>query len=112
MEIKINCHLGEGKKEAKTSLFEGINITHQFINYENIADFQKQYYEVTKGNGGFVIGIPQSFWESKETKEDVAVFFLLIHFNNEQGDFNFVVVKNATVFITSKGQTIDKVIID
>jgi len=114
MEIKIICHsIDNQNKQSKTFIYEGSDISHQFVQYKGIADFQEVYNQNVQGKPGWVIGIPQSFWQNEKigSKEDVEGFFLLIYLNDDNGDFKFIVVKDATIFITSKGQTIDKVLV-
>jgi hypothetical protein len=112
MEIKINCNESSNINDGgRTLIFDGSNIIHQFKHYQNIDDFKKNYGNLTQGKDGVVVGVPSFFWNDIKDDEDVPGEFLLINYHDELGDFKFIVVKYSTVFITNKGQTIDKIMV-
>lgn len=111
MEIKINCHAFENESDGSmTYLFEGDRIVHKFCGYDNLTDFRKRWNEIATGKNGQSLGIPLLFWDEKN--EDARGYLLLINYYDINNEFNYIIVKNATVFITCKGQTIDKIMVD
>lgn len=109
MEIKINCHEFENEMDGgMTYLFEGNKIVHKFCGYNNLKEFRERWAQIVTGGAGSVIGIPNFFWDEK-SKEESKGYLLLINYYDLDGEFNYIVLKNATVFITCKGQTVDKI---
>jgi hypothetical protein len=103
MEIKIYQHSG------KTSIYEGNDFVYESFHYMNRDDFQKKYNECTKGvTLGRVVGIPKTFWENSDPDIEGGYFIFIIYENDKYGT-SFIVVKDAIVYITNKGQTIDKI---
>lgn len=106
MEIKVNCH----RQNEGTFLFEGTEIRHKFVGYESIEDFHKQFINYAQNKSSYALGIPNDYY-SKKPEKDTSGGFLLITFINHKDDFNVLVIKDSTVFITNKGQTIDKIMV-
>ena len=107
MEIKII----EKSKGQKTSIFEGADIRHEHIVYNSGEDFIQKYNELgfsANELSGHVLGVPEEIW--KKGNKIGSGYFLLIYYRIDE--LKFIVVKNATVFITNKGQTIDRIIIE
>jgi len=111
MEIKINCNEPTSEFVGGSShLFEGKNIVHRFVYFKNVGEFKDKYISCTQGKVGYVVGVPESFWNDKKNNEEVSGYFLFLTFTEaDTGDFNFIIIMNSTIFITSNGQTIDKI---
>lgn len=106
MEIKINCT----DQKVGTCLYEGNDIQHKFIPFKNVEDFHHNFLEITQNVPTNIIGIPEGFYKKDYKDKDSPGFFLLISRVDIDKDWKYIVVMNSTVFITNKGQTIDKVI--
>ncbi|MFA7362000.1 MAG: hypothetical protein WC139_13290 [Candidatus Kapaibacterium sp.] len=111
MEIKINCHVvSENQFECRElgscHLFEGTDLFYRFLKpkkgtfrefIENLSDELHSPYFI-----GFLI--------TDEFASEEAIFVHL-QFNNQNGEREDLIIKNANIFITNKGQTIDKIVI-
>lgn len=116
MEIKIvqSTKKSDECSGFKTSIFEGYNITHEWIYYKDRTAFLNIFSSRTNANDidndTYVLGIPSEMWTSEEeTDKCKDTCFVLITFNklnNSKAD-SFIVTKDSTVYITNDGRTID-----
>lgn len=108
MEIKIVEQNGTEYAGLRTTILEGTEISHESVYFANKDKFQEIYSKKTQGITGHVIGIPNDYW--KQEGPDIGnEYFHLLFYNNLRGEIEFIVVKNAIIYITTNGQTIDKI---
>lgn len=110
MEIKVcqQTSVIEGGW-PKTHIFEGERITYGNIHYKDKANFNELVQSATIGTV-FDLGIPPDWYNSASEKKVELGCFLLITFKGiEDQEYYSLIVKDAIVYITNKGQTIDKI---
>jgi hypothetical protein len=107
MEIKIIQT--QGKYGNETHIFEGDFVNHCLVPFSDKNDFIEKYCKVTMKMEGCVIGIPEHAWNGKEDLDFKGSFIIVKYQRNEQ--LNFIVIMNSTVYITCKGQTVDRLYI-
>lgn len=108
MEIKI---INTNSKQNQTHLFEGSEIYHEHVLYDSVDKFIEEYNKYGgKDFDGSVIGVPDYYWKKDPPNE--GGYFLYIQYRpTGESSLKFIVVKNATVYFTAGGQTIDKIIV-
>jgi len=117
MEIKIIDQLENEQKDwgQETYLFEGDNIIHRHVYYESGEDFFKKYNDCVKNiDNGCVIGVPEYFWQGnnkKEKNENISAGYFVVIYYKKYGELCFIVIKNSHVYITNKGQAVDKILV-
>jgi hypothetical protein len=115
MEIKIVRTTRENEDVGfQTIIIEGFNIHYEFIEYENRADFIMKYNNATRSRaeGGKIIGVPITFWNETEKDIEPGEFVYLFYSIDERIFNGWMICKNCTIYITNKGNTIDKIRID
>ena len=114
MEIKIiSVENNEGTKSSSlTSLFEGHEISHKLVYYNNKNQFQEKAHDLIRNLTGHVLGIDAKFWESEGAIPEGYFLYILFYKNDCHDCPTFILCKMSDVYITNKGQTIDKISIN
>ena len=105
MEIKIVCFEDEKNGGVSaTHLFEGDRISHNKVHVTalNVKDW-------LKNSNGHFIGIPGVYLIQKEEDALPDLSTLFISLYDKKGDYDFILVKDAVIYITSDGHTIDRI---
>jgi hypothetical protein len=110
MEIKIIQRSKDIENGGyQTHIFEADEVHHELIYYENRERFRILYKSRTGDRRGMSFGIPSNFWDD-DKPEIISGFFLLIdYWKEDTKTIDFITCKDCEVYITNKGQTIDKI---
>jgi hypothetical protein len=106
MEIKIIQTQGTEISGNETHIFEGDFVNHCLVAFSDKNDFIEKYCKMSMKIEGCVIGVPEHAWDGKEDEHFKGYFAFCRYQKNEQ--LNFIAIMNATIYITCKGQTIDR----
>jgi len=111
MEIKIlSIEIKEDNELCTlTTIVEAYNIAHFLKHYSSKEDFWKQTNADLKTFR--ILGVPKEFYDKTYT-ESLTGQFLLINYDDSDGANNDIICMDCEVYITNKGQTIDKVIVN
>jgi hypothetical protein len=111
MEIKvISVENNEGTRSSElVSLFEGSEISHRFVFYKDKTEFQEKTHDLIKNLTGSILGIDLSFWNQNDESAIKDGYFLFIMYQKNDDCPSFIICKMSDVYITNKGQTIDKI---
>lgn len=113
MEVKICQQTKEFENSGlQTSIFEAESINYEFIRYENLPQFNALVRSRTGDTTLHYYGIPTWMREEKLQKNECESgnFLLLSFLDNTEKDYSYLVCKDCVIYITNKGQTIDKII--
>jgi hypothetical protein len=113
MEVKICQQTKEYENSGlQTSIFETESVNHEFIRYENLPQFNVLVKSRTANEHLTMYGIPSWMIAEKLPKNECeSGYFLLMSFFDDN-DYSYIVCKNSIIYITNKGQTIDKIIVE
>jgi hypothetical protein len=113
MEIKvISIENAEGCTSSEmTSIFEGDEISHRLIFWKDNHDFVEKSAKLIKNIESRCLGIESWMYASEPNPKVTEGYFLFILYFKDNCP-HCLICRHSDVYITNKGQTVDKITIN
>jgi hypothetical protein len=113
MEIKvISIENNEGATSSEmTSIFEGEEISHRRILWKINNDFVEKSAKLTKNIDSNMLGIESWLFQKENNSKMPEGYFIFILFFRDNCP-HCLICRHSEIYITNKGQTVDKITIN